>query len=129
MKMARERLELLSSQVKHKIFVIHTFPEIQITEAQLNDAMEKGIVPKWDVAEEHHIDMSTAQKKLDELLVGCTKCEQFDYTPKFMFNGTFYPYHPQYFVSYYTYGLHLTLPGLERVRPIFTEICERVSKE
>lgn len=128
MKTASERLARLSSQVKKKIFVVHTFPHVRFSPSKLNAAMGTGIHFNWEWKEEK-ADMVKAQGKLEALLKNCSKCEQFDYTPKFIINGTFYPYEPRSFMSYYTTALHFTAPALEMIRPIFTDICLKIGKQ
>ena len=133
-RVAKERLARLANYVKETIFVVHTFPFVYMNRTFLNDALDKGAPIDWahaptDWKKRPQFDMPKAQEKLDEIINSCPKCEQFDYTPQFLINGTFYPYDPQYIIPYVNQGHHFTQPGLEKIRPVYTDICNRIGQQ
>ena len=130
-KEANRRLDLLASYVKEKIFILHTFPFAYLNSTLLNNFLEKGTPINWTEVDwaEPARDIPKAQEKLDQIVSKCSKCEQIDYTPKFLVNGTFIPYDPQKIIPYVTQWLHLTQPGLDKIRPIYTDICNRIGKQ
>lgn len=127
---ANKRLDLLASYVKEKIFILHTFPFAYLNNTLLNNFLDKGTSIDWRTvpwADLPH-NIPKAQGMLDQIVGNCSKCEQFDYTPQFIINGTFYPYDPTNIIPYVTNGMHFTQPGLAKIRPIYTDICKRINK-
>lgn len=72
------------------------------------------------------MDYDRARKNLEKAVSHCPKCSLFDYMPDFVVNGTFYPYDPHYFVPYVTYSFHLSLPALEKIRHVYTDLCNKL---
>ena len=127
-KVADESLSRLAGYVKENIFIIHTFPWAYLNKGELNAALDNGTPIDWQSGSELPYDMPKAQEKLDQIVGKCSKCEQLDYIPRFTINGTFLPYDAQYIVPYVNQGLHFTQPGLEKIRPIYREICNRIGQ-
>lgn len=127
MKVADERLARLSSYVKEKIFVLHTFPIAIIPLKTLKEALDNGTPIQMKVGKSWNIPK--AQEKLDQILSKGTNCEQYGYSPKFLVNGSFQFFDPEYLLPYVNHGMHFTLPGLEKIRPVYTDICSRIGKQ
>lgn len=127
-KVATERLARLAGHVKEKIFILHTFPLAYLNRKMINAALDNGSPIDWANVPNLPLatDMPKTQEKLNLIISTCTKCEQFDFTPRFLVNNTFYPYDPDYLIPYVNPGLHFTQPGLQRIRPLFTDICSRI---
>ena len=126
MQSAQQRLEYLAPLVKEKIFILRTFPFVETPPLELNTDMANNYPVNWDKGHLYNFDMSTAQKKLDLLMGNCPKCEEINLETPFMLNGTFIPYDPKYLIAYITQGTHFTLVGLEKIRPVYTEVCKRI---
>lgn len=126
--LADQKLALLASYVKKKIFIVDTFPYAILYKDNLNNALDKIALVNWQngIAS---TDLPKAQQKLDEIVGKCDKCEQFDITPPFMTNGQFLPYDAEYIIPYVNTAMHFTEAGLETMRPVFRDICNRIGKQ
>ena len=99
--LADQKLALLASYVKKKIFIVDTFPYAILYKDNLNNALDKIALVNWQngIAS---TDLPKAQQKLDEIVSKCDKCEQFDITPQFMTNGQFVKFSISQFVKFWT---------------------------
>lgn len=58
--------------------------------------------------------------------INCSKCQIYDVKSEFLDGDRYLTYDPQTNVSFFDNDIHLTLAGLERIRPAYTKLIAQL---
>ena len=58
--------------------------------------------------------------------IECTKCEIYDIRRQFLDGDRYLTYDPQTNLSFFDNDIHLTFAGLDRIRPMYTELISKL---
>uniref|UniRef100_A0A1I7UI25 Acyl_transf_3 domain-containing protein n=1 Tax=Caenorhabditis tropicalis TaxID=1561998 RepID=A0A1I7UI25_9PELO len=105
------------------IFLLASFVPIEIPSEILRPGITISLI---------EADATFARLRYEKMVSGCPKCELFDYKP-LLFNettGTWRFYDERNSgLSYINSILHLTPYGMELVRPVVRDVCEKISRD
>ncbi|EFO90943.1 hypothetical protein CRE_29009 [Caenorhabditis remanei] len=128
----RLNMNRLVKHVKRKMFMLNALPMIweRVVPEILKKVKNQENLVEFDKSL-ISIDPSLARSRYSKLVSECPKCSLIDYKPLFYNNSTgtwrFYDVENSG-LTYFTPQNHLSFHGLERVRKVYTGICDKLEE-
>ncbi|EFO98742.1 hypothetical protein CRE_06268 [Caenorhabditis remanei] len=129
-KLMRVQKNQLVKHVKRKMLLLNALPDISYTDVSkiiktVKNGKDLNQFDKSLIA----VDATIARERYSKLIAECPKCELIDYKPLFYNNSTktwrFYDVENGG-LSYFTSQSHFSFHGLELIRKVYTDICNKL---
>ncbi|CAI5444281.1 unnamed protein product [Caenorhabditis angaria] len=125
-----KQMKIMTKYIKRKFFILDAIPWIVEGQVRkITDYIKKNVsFVEIDKKYTNFTNFVFARERYAQLFKDCgNKCERIDYIEEFYRNDTgTYRFFDDRGFSYMTSANHLSPHGLEKIRHVFTEICDKL---